>query len=430
MAPLPEFPNATAFQPDLFVPTDNILRLHDWPRFGFSSEFSEIGSGDSEQQKDYVLGIVIGSLVILGVAVLWALVLLILKCCGRRVGCASGRPRSPAPPVHRSGQQEGFEVTQSTKVHVVEVEESNPSGLIKEEQEYGVALEKYERDLKRHKRSMLLTRIAFVLAGLTAIVASTLFFAKGAVELVESLNAVQVSLDLTDVTLANAINVSDTFVEAQERVNEEKILFVDQSDEFCNLNATDSTAVAEVQKVINDVAAASKDLTTGFIDSASSLAEDLRAARELSSEVNDYLDRIKPYAYVAIAFSAALDLIILSLMLSVGLLWAGKRPQCCRCLTRCLRNVFIIPILCIFMFLAWLFCSVFVIAAVAGADFCMDPDQHILSFLNKYEERFTPDSLVLSFLKYYVSACDESYEPIDNPEMVPEGLDSETFYEP
>jgi hypothetical protein len=244
---------------------------------------------------------------------------------------------------------------------------------------------------------------------------------------IPSLQTDRPSLDLTDTTLASAINVSDTFVEAQERVNEEKLLFADQSDEFCDLNATDSTVVAEVQGVINDVATASKDLTTGFIDSASTLAEDLRVARELSSEVNDSLDRIKPYAFVAIAFSAVLDLIILSLMWSVALLWAGKRPRCCRCLTRCLRNVFIIPILCIFMFLAWLFCSVFVIAAVAGADFCMAPDQHILSVLNKYEERFTPDSLVLSFLKFYVSGCDEAYKAIDVPEMVPEGLDVRSF---
>jgi len=427
MAPLPEFHNETAFRPDLFVPTNIIRRLHAWPRYGLPRSLSALVSGDSEEQKDYVMGIIIGSLVILGVAILWALVLLILKCCGRRVGCASGRPQCPKPPVHRRSRsrQEGFEVTES-KVHIVEIEESDPSALVTEDQEYEVAMEKYERDLKRHIRSMLLTRIIFMLAGLTAIVASTLFFAKGAEALVESLNTVQLSLDLTDANLAKAIKVSDTFVEAQKKVNEEKLLFVDQSDAFCDLNATDSSVVAEVQGVINKLAAASKALTTGFIDSASKLAEDLRAARELSSEVNTNLDKIKPYAYIAIAFSAVLDLIILSLMWSAALLWADKEPRCCRCLMRCVRNVFIIPILFIFMFLAWLFCSVFVIAAVAGADFCIAPDQHVLSFLDKYEERFTSDSLVLSFLKYYVSACNEAYEPIEIPEMVPEGLDAAT----
>ena len=425
MAPLPEFPDESAFQPDLFVPTSVIRRLHAWPRYGLPSSTSALASGNSEQQKDYVLGIIIGSLIILGVAILWALVLLILKCCGRRVGCASGRPHAPKPPLRQNtNRQEGFEVTESTnKIQFVEeeLEDADPSTLaFDEDEQYKSDLEKYERDLKKHKRSWLLTRIAFMLAGLTAIIASTLFFAKGAEELVQSLNTVHLSLDLADINLDKAINVSDTFVEAQERVNEEKLIFADESSEFC----PDSPAVAEIQAAINDLATASKALTTGFIDTAVNLAEDLRAARELTYEVNTSLDKVKPFFYIAVAFSAVLDVIILSLMLSVALQWAGKKPRGCQCLLRCVRNVFIIPILFIFMFLAWLFCSVFVIAAVAGADFCMRPDDYVLSFLEKYEERFTSGSMVLSFLKCYVSACNESYEPIEIPEMVPEGLDA------
>lgn len=428
MAPLPEFPDVKQFRPDLFVPTSVIRRLHAWPRYGLPSSTSALASGNSEQQKDYVLGIIIGSLIILGVAILWTLVLLILKCCGRRVGCASGRPHAPKPPVRQNtNRQEGFEVTESTKIQFVEgeMEDADPSKLaFNVDEQYQFDLENYERNLKKHNRSMLLTRISFMLAGLTAIIASTLFFAKGAEELVQSLNTAQLSLDLADTTLNKAINVSDTFVAAQERVNEEKLIFADESSEFCDLNATEFPAAAEVQTAINDLATASKALTTGFIDSAVNLAEDLRAARELTHEVNTSLDRVKPFFYIAVAFSAVLDVIILSLMLSVALQWAGKKPRCCQCLMRCVRNVFIIPILFIFMFLAWLFCSVFVIAAVAGADFCMKPDVYVLSFLEKYEERFTSGSMVLSFLKYYVSACNENYEPIDIPEMVPEGLDA------
>ena len=428
MAPLPEFPDESAFQPDLFVPTSVIRRLHAWPRYGLPSSTSALASGNSEQQKDYVVGIIIGSLIILGVAILWALVLLILKCCGRRVGCASGRPHAPKPPLRQNNHQEGFEVTESAKkIQYVEeeVENADPSKHTFDENEhYKSYLQKYERDLKKHKRSMLLTRISFMLAGLTAIIASTLFFAKGAEELVQSLETVQLSLDLADINLDKAINVSDTFVAAQERVNEEKLIFADESNEFCDLNATDSPVVAEIQAAINDLATASKALTTQFVDSATDLAEDLRAARELTYEVNTSLDKVKPFFYIAVAFSAVLDVIILSLMLSVALQWAGKKPRGCQCLLRCVRNVFIIPILFIFMFLAWLFCSVFVIAAVAGADFCMRPDEYVLSFLEKYEERFTSGSMVLSFLKYYVSACNESYEPIEIPEMVPEGLEA------
>jgi hypothetical protein len=427
MGPLPEFQETGAFRPALFVPTSIIRRVHAWPRYGLPRSLSALASGDSEEQKKYVMGIISGSLIILGVAVLWALVLLILKCCGRWVGCASGRPHAPEPPLRQNAHHEEYEVKKSDKTQlIVEVEERDPSDPnLKDDEEYQSALEKYQRDLMRHRRSMLLTRIVFMMAGLTAIIASILFFAKGAKELVESLNSVQLSLDLTDERLGIAINVSDTFVLAQERVNEEKLLFAEESNELCDLNATASSAVAEAQGILNDLAAASKTLTAEFIGSATALAEDLRAAREIASEVNTNVDKIKPYAYVAIVFSAVLDLIILSLMWSVALQWAGKKPRCCLCLFRCVRNVLVIPVLFIFMFLAWLFCSAFAIAAVAGADFCISPDQHILSFLDLYEERFTADSLVLSFLKYYVSACNEAYDPLDIPEMVPKGLDGE-----
>ena len=95
--PLPEF------QPDTYVPrnftsTRLIERMHNWPRFGLTRDISSLTSGESQQQQNYVVGVVIGSLIILFLAIIWLLVLLVLKCLGKRVGCASGKPRRPERP--------------------------------------------------------------------------------------------------------------------------------------------------------------------------------------------------------------------------------------------------------------------------------------------------------------------------------------------
>mmetsp|Transcript_36912 Transcript_36912/g.80814 ORF Transcript_36912/g.80814 Transcript_36912/m.80814 type:complete len:599 (+) Transcript_36912:293-2089(+) len=422
--PLPDFPPDT-YEPTNFTITHFIERMHNWPRFGFTRDINSLVSGESEQQKDYITGIVVGSLIILGFGVIWLLVLLILKCCGKRVGCASGKPRRPVRPDISSAaepSQIGFEVEdapdESTKV--IQVEEAVVPTK-SEEQDYDAAMEEWGRKLKRHERSMLRTRIVFMLAGTAAIIASILFFTMGAGSLIQSLNSVQRGLNLTYDTLDDGINVSLTFARSQETINEDKGLFL-ESAKFCNATVEDGSIEAQVQAALNDAAQRAEKVTAGLIEAAYSMADDLRAAYALASDVDSSLDYIKPYFYVAVVFAAALDIVILSLMVSTGMVWAGKDERC-KCCLRCIRNVFVIPILLIFMFLSWLVCSIFVVAAVAGADFCIYPDENILTWLEQYEENFTEESTILEFIEYYVSGCASSYMPINVPDMLPEGFE-------
>mmetsp|Transcript_440 Transcript_440/g.1046 ORF Transcript_440/g.1046 Transcript_440/m.1046 type:complete len:597 (+) Transcript_440:103-1893(+) len=425
--PLPELTPDT-YEPTNFTVTHFIQRMHSWPRFGLTTDINSLLSGESEQQKDYIVGIVAGSLIILGVAVVWLLVLLVLKCCGKRVGCASGKPRRPVRPDISSAaepSQIGFEVEdapdESTKV--IQVEEAVVPTK-SEEQDYDAAMEEWGRKLKRHERSMLRTRIVFMLAGTAAIIASILFFTMGAGSLIQSLNSVQRGLNLTYDTLDDGINVSLTFARSQETINEDKGLFL-ESAKFCNATVEDGSIEAQVQAALNDAAQRAEKVTAGLIEAAYSMADDLRAAYALASDVDSSLDYIKPYFYVAIVFVVILDAIILTLMVSTGFAWSNRDSGsiCCKRCFRCTRNIFAVPILIIFMFLSWLGCSIFVVAAVAGADFCIYPDENILTWLEQYEENFTEESIVLSFIKYYVSGCASSYEPLNIPDMLPMGFD-------
>lgn len=61
------------------------------PRFGHPNDFSDVFSKNSDEQSDYLLGLVFAGAFILACFVAWTVVLLILKCLGKdRVGFLSG----------------------------------------------------------------------------------------------------------------------------------------------------------------------------------------------------------------------------------------------------------------------------------------------------------------------------------------------------
>mmetsp|Transcript_33721 Transcript_33721/g.73041 ORF Transcript_33721/g.73041 Transcript_33721/m.73041 type:complete len:592 (-) Transcript_33721:815-2590(-) len=421
--PLPELTPDT-YEPTNFTVTHFIQRMHSWPRFGLTTDINSLLSGESEQQKDYIVGIVAGSLIILGVAVVWLLVLLVLKCCGKRVGCASGKPRCPVRPDIASAtsatepSQIGFEVSDKANVP------DDSTRVIQVEEAADPTMEEWERKLKRHERTMWWTRMLFMLAGTVAIISSFLFFTMGAGSLIQSLNSVQRGLNLTYDTLDDGINVSLTFARSQETINEDKGLFL-ESAKFCNATVEDGSTEAKLQDSLNDAAQQAQELSAGFIQEAYDMAADLQEAQSIASDVDSSLDYIKPYFYVAIVFVVILDAIILTLMVSTGFAWSNRDSGsiCCKRCFRCTRNIFAVPILIIFMFLSWLGCSIFVVAAVAGADFCIYPDENILTWLEQYEENFTEESTILEFIEYYVSGCASSYMPINVPDMLPEGFE-------
>jgi hypothetical protein len=63
------------------------------PRFGHSSDFSELFSKEAGAPEDYVAGLVFATGFILAVFILWSILLLIFKCLGpSQVGFLSGAP--------------------------------------------------------------------------------------------------------------------------------------------------------------------------------------------------------------------------------------------------------------------------------------------------------------------------------------------------
>ena len=81
----------TPYRPDPYSPTVAIARIHLLPRFGFPRDVGVIWGGTDDQIEDYVLGVFIGSAVILGVMTVCLLIMACLKCAGfDRVGFLCG----------------------------------------------------------------------------------------------------------------------------------------------------------------------------------------------------------------------------------------------------------------------------------------------------------------------------------------------------
>ncbi|KAL7534639.1 hypothetical protein ACHAWF_004901 [Thalassiosira exigua] len=84
--------NYTFYQPEPYVPPGPIVRTHLLPRFGFPKDVGVMWEGDLDQVQTYVVGVCLGSMVILGVILAFLIVLAILRCVGyRRVGFLTGR---------------------------------------------------------------------------------------------------------------------------------------------------------------------------------------------------------------------------------------------------------------------------------------------------------------------------------------------------
>lgn len=91
LAPLMNYTSENYTAPEYEV-MQSILRSHYQPRFGHNNDFGDLLSDNTEQQKDYILGVLIGSIIIFGVALMFFAVIISLKIAGQdRVGFLAGR---------------------------------------------------------------------------------------------------------------------------------------------------------------------------------------------------------------------------------------------------------------------------------------------------------------------------------------------------
>jgi hypothetical protein len=124
---------------------------------------------------------------------------------------------------------------------------------------------------------------------------------------------------------------------------------------------------------------------------------DLQSLISLTQSIDDSLDSADIIFYVLVSISIILIGIIVAML--TGAFFAYKKWE--NFFTKCIKNALLWPAFIFFLVLSWIFATLFLVFSLAGADFCVSPDEYVETVLNQNEGMF--DSIIFGFLIYYVS---------------------------
>ena len=366
-----------------YVATNQVEGMHRWPRFSWTNQITDVFQEDT--RNEYIKGVAIGSIITLFVFIVWALVLVLLKCAGKRVGCASGRPRKPKEP----------------KI----------AGSITEES-YQKTMKSWKAAVRKYERRLLISRIIFLLAGVGVIVSAVLFFVLGVGSLINSLGDVQSSIVETEDILQQLHDLTGDFIDMSVQADADREVFVETTDTVCNGvvdAAVDNFVSEDVQQQIASVISTVESIDDSLRESLTDLQGDLAEAITMTEDINSGLDQAYPFLYATAAVMGVAVILALCLMIEVIMAWRGRKMR--NCFVSCMKNAVILPIFFLFILLSWLFASLFQLVAIGGSDFCVKPDATIEFVLKKYvEDRMSP--VLFAYLTYYLR-CQTDVNPTE-----------------
>ena len=139
----------------------------------------------------------------------------------------------------------------------------------------------------------------------------------------------------------------------------------------------DGPVAIRTQEVFANLSAAHEELSSMIDESLSSMNDDLRSLILLTENVEKSLYNADIFFYIMIVVTCFLFLLIVA-MLS-GVWFSAKNIS--NCYSKCTTRAIIWPLFIFFLVLAWIFATAFLVAQLAGADFCVNPDKYVAQFL-------------------------------------------------
>eukprot|EP00581_Thalassiosira_minuscula_P014757 CAMPEP_0183720662 /NCGR_PEP_ID=MMETSP0737-20130205/13202_1 /TAXON_ID=385413 /ORGANISM="Thalassiosira miniscula, Strain CCMP1093" /LENGTH=593 /DNA_ID=CAMNT_0025950555 /DNA_START=49 /DNA_END=1830 /DNA_ORIENTATION=- len=404
----------SGYFPEPYIPSSDILSTHNLPRYGFTNNFGALihPTTDNDQQREYILGIIIGAIIILCVALLWFFVIVVLRILGQeKVGFFAGRFVRPArsiQPQDDDGNEEkdGIEVVMAPggREHddiISEAVLANGTNDSTADEpmmnNHTVASENNVE--KKFLRTVLAVRLLFVLSGIVVIISGGIFYGKGVVRFEASLNEIQNGIDLVQEVAYKTIKLSDEVIQSRSDIEKEMDPtreIVESSEEICGLTAETTqlirTAYLEFQEHF-------AKLTTMLDNSLENFNDDLKDLVALTEQIEYGLNSAEIFHIILILITVVIIVLIVAMQAGAFFAWKGNS----NCFTRCIQYAIIWPLFVFFLFLGWIFALLFLTFSLAGADFCVDPDHHVETLLHKNAEMF--DSIIFGFMIYYISGC-------------------------
>lgn len=387
------------YAPEPYIVPDAISNTHNQPRFGYTNNFDALIGGNSDETKDYVLGVIIGAMIILIVAMLWFFAIVCLKISGQeRVGFLAGRLVRPYVSTDDKEEKEGVEIVMD------EVDEAIPVNSVENNATDD------DHAAKMFKRRVWAVRGMFVLCGILVIVAGGLFYGKGVVSFRNSIDDVRKGIDLVQVAAVKGIELTENVLQAGGDVEEEfktSQNATDPSESICGL---DSELSAQIRNLYGELSSNVDQLKIMLNGSLKSFGHDLQSLVTLTEEISSQLDKADIFLYILLAISIIIIVLIVAML--VGVFFACKGVS--NCVTKCMQYAILWPLFVFFLVLSWIFATLFLVFSLAGSDFCVSPDQNVQTFLDSNEDMF--DGIIFGFIVYYVSGC--TIEPAGAEDIV------------
>ena len=403
-----------------------IISTHNQPRYGHTNDFaSVIDKNKQETMDDYIVGIIIGAIIILAVALVWFSVIIILKILGeKKVGFFAGRlvakkeevslsegdkvevcDNDVIPPPEEQQQEDDIEEKRDTAEQPLNWSTDNKeqvgdeNEVINEAIPVGMNNTATDSD-KQFNRRVWSVRIIFVLSGSFVMIAGGLFYGKGVTSFKNSIDGVRVGIDLVQVAAYKGISLTEGLMTGRDEINEDvestEEVKEGNGGEICGLD----TDISDQIRTVYDEFVVNVDELTDMLDGTlEGFTHDLTRLIELTQQVDDSLDQADIFFYILIAISAIIICIIMAMLVGVFMAYKGWQ----NCLTTCVKNALIWPLFIFFLILSWLFATLFLVASLAGADFCFSPDEYVQTILTQNEDTF--DGIIFGFITYYVSGC-------------------------
>lgn len=155
----------------------------------------------------------------------------------------------------------------------------------------------------------------------------------------------------------------------------------------------------QIRETLTNISAAYNELSSMIDDSLANMSDDLRTLVGLIENLESSLYVTDIFFYIMIAVTCFLVFLVVAMM--IGVWFSAKNVS--NCFTRCIARAILWSLFVFFLVLFWTFSAAFLIATLAGADFCISPDEYVAQFMKKFSDLF--DGLLLGFVIYYISGC-------------------------
>jgi len=389
---LEEF-NQTGYQPAPYITPRTVLSRHNSPRFGLPSDITPLldGSASKEDTTDYIVGIVIGAIIVLAVALVWFFVIVLLKVAGSdKVGFFAGRFVEPGSGSVRNGaEKEGMEI---------QLEDNGRNESSQHRISTAVPVVD-EGKRKSFNRRVWLARVMFILSAFGVIIAGILFYSKGVTAFQSSLNSVKEGIDLTQVAAYKAIDLTNNVLKASDDVEQgiEEGQEVEEEAEAGQICGLDGEVAIQIQSAYSELETNVDQFKRMIEGNLQGFEKDLRSLVSLTESIDNSLDSANIVFAILIAISCVMIGLILVMLVGVVFSIYGVS----NCLTCCIRNAVVWPLFTLLLVLSWILATLFLVLSVSGADFCISPDKHVQALLNRNEDQF--DGIIFGFVIFYVS---------------------------